>query len=69
MTYAQAGYHDLFSSCFSEGWSPFSQSGLDLEEFIVDVIIPAWLSFCMKEFVDFCFQVSIQNPTFVGGQI
>ena len=41
VTDTQSGYNDLFSSWFSESWSPFSQSGLDLEEFILDVIIPA----------------------------
>ena len=64
MTNMQLGYNDLFS-CYSESWS---QSGLDLEELVVDVI-PALLPFCMKEFVDFGFQVSIQNPKFVEGQI
>ena len=46
--------------------APFSQSGLEMKEFIVDVI-PALLPFCMKEFIDFGFQVSIQNPEIVGG--
>ena len=46
-----------------------SPKGLDLEEFIADIIIPALLPFCIKEFVDFRFQASIQNPEFVGGQI
>ena len=31
MTNAQSGYNDVFSSCFLEGSSPFSQSGLDCE--------------------------------------
>ena len=52
MTNAQSGYTDLFSSGFSENWSPFSQSGLDFEEFIVGVIIPTLLPFCVKEFID-----------------
>ena len=69
MTNAQSGYNGLFSSWFSENWSLFSQRGLDLEEFIVDVIIPALLSFWIKEFVDFGFQVSIRNLEFVGDQI
>ena len=45
-----------------ESWFPFSQSGLDLEEFIVEVIILVLLSFCVKEFIDFRFQISIWNP-------
>ena len=57
MTNMQSGYNDLFSSWFSESWSPFSQSGLDLEEFVVDVIIPVLLLFWMKELIDFGFQV------------
>ena len=63
MTNVQSGYYYLFS----ESWSPFSQSELNLEEFIVDVIIPALLPFCVKEFIDFGFQVSIWNPEFVEG--
>ena len=51
VTNAQSGYNDLLSSWFSESWSPFFKSGLDLEEFIVDVIIPALLPFCEMEFV------------------
>ena len=51
MTNVQAIYSDLFSSWFSKGGSPFSQSGLDLEEFIVYVIIPVLLPFCVKEFI------------------
>ena len=69
MTNAQSGYYDILSSWFSESWSSFSQSGLDLKVFIVDVIIPALLPFCLKEFIDFAFQVSVWNPEFVRGQI
>ena len=29
----QSRYNDLFLNWFSESWSPFSQSGLDLEEY------------------------------------
>ena len=47
----------------------FSQNELDLEEFNVDIIIPALLLFIMKEFINFGFQGSIWNPEFVGGQI
>ena len=36
MTNAQSEYNDFFSSWFSKSWSPFSQGGLDLEEFIMD---------------------------------
>ena len=54
---------------FLEGSFPFSQSGLDLKEFIVGVIIPALLPFYMKEFIDFGLQVNVWNPEFVGGQI
>ena len=68
MTNSQSGYFDLFSSWFSKSWSPFFQSGLGLEEFIVDVIIPALLPFCVKEFIDFGFQVSIWNPEYVGSR-
>ena len=38
MTNSQSGYNDLFSFLFSRYWSPLSQSWLNLEEFIVDVI-------------------------------
>ena len=65
MIKAQSRYSDLFSSQFSKSWSPFSLSGLDLEEFVVDVIIPALLLFCVKKFIDFEFQVSIWNLEFV----
>ena len=59
MTNVQSKYYDLFSSWFSESWSSFYQSGLDIEVFIVGVIIPALLPFCVKECIDFGFQVSI----------
>ena len=62
----QLGYNDLFLSWFSEGWSPFSQSGLYLEEFVVNFLIPVLLPFCKKEFIDLGFQVSIQNRDIVG---
>ena len=39
VTNSQSGYNDLLFSWFSESWSPFSENGLDLEEFVVDVII------------------------------
>ena len=39
MTNAQSGYNDLFSSRCSKSWSPFSQGGLNLEEFFMDVVI------------------------------
>ena len=32
----------------------------------MDIIIQALLPFCVKEFIDFGFQVSIYNPEFVG---
>ena len=35
----------------------------------MDVIFPSLLLFCVKEFIDCGFQVSIWNPEFVGGQI
>ena len=54
---------------FLKAGLPFSLSGLYLEEFIVGVIIPALLPFCVKEFIDFGFQVSIWNPELVEGQI
>ena len=69
MTNVQSRYYDLFSPWYSEILSPFSQSGLDLKEYIVDVIISAMLLFFLKEFIDFGFQVSIWNAEFVGGQI
>ena len=67
MTNVQLGYYNLFSSWFSQSSSPFSLSGLDLDEFIVGVIISVLLPFCEKEFIDFGFQVSIWNPEFVSG--
>ena len=69
MTNTQSGYYNLFFSWFSEGSSLFSQNGLDLKAFIVGVIILVLLPFCVKEFIDFGFQVSIWNPDIVGGQI
>ena len=45
MTNAQSGYNDLFSSRCSKSWSPFSQGGLNLEEFIIDVYVPSLLPF------------------------
>ena len=60
MINAQSGYNDVFFSFF-KSWSPFSQGGLNLEEFIVDVIIPPLLPFCVKEFTDCWLQVSIRN--------
>ena len=42
---------------------------LDLEEFIVDISIPAALPFCINNFVAFEFQVSMCNPEFVWSQI
>ena len=54
-------------SRFPETWSPFSQSGLDIEETIVDVIISALLPFCMKVFIHLGFQVVIWSPEFVWG--
>ena len=63
----QSRYNDLFLSWFSEGWFLFSQNGLYLEEFVVNIVIPALLPFCKKEF-DLGFQVSIQNGDIVGAQ-
>ena len=40
-----------------------------LQEFIVDVVIPASLLFCMKESLNFRFQVSIWNLEFIGRQL
>ena len=56
-TNVHSGYSNLFSSWFSKSQSLFAQSGLDLEEFIVNVIIPELLPFYKKEFVDFGFQI------------
>ena len=47
----------------------FSQCGLDLEEFILDVIIPLLLPFCLTEFIDFGFQVGMWNLEFVGSNL
>ena len=33
----------------------------------MDVIVPSLLPFCLKEFINCWFQVSILNPGFVGG--
>ena len=63
-----SGYYDLFS-WFSDSWSLFTESVLDLEEFILYVIIPALLPFCVKEFVNFEFQVSIWDPEYIGGGV
>ena len=52
VTSAQSEFSDLFLSRFSKGWSQFSTSGFDQEEFIVDVVIPTLLPFCTKESVD-----------------
>ena len=47
----QWGYIDLFLSWFSESSSPFSQSGLYLEEFVFNVVILPLLPFCKKYFI------------------
>ena len=67
ITNTPSGYNDLFSSWSSESWSPFSPSGLDLEDFIVYIILVS-LTFCVKQFIDFGFQVSLWNLEFVVGQ-
>ena len=74
MTNVQLGYNDLQLGyndflIFFQCWSPLSQSWLNLEEFIVDVIAPSLLPFFVKEFINCWFQVSIWNPGFIGGQI
>ena len=69
MTYMQSGYNDLFHSGFSKCWSPFSQSGLDLEELIINAIIPALLPFCNKESIYLWFQVGIWDAGIVRAQI
>ena len=47
MTNVQSGYKDLFSSRCTKSWSPFSQGGLNLEEFIIDVHVASlWPFFC-----------------------
>ena len=61
MTNAQSGYNDLFSSRCSKSWSPFSQGGLNLEEFIIDVHVPSLLLFFVREFTDYRFQIGIWN--------
>ena len=61
MTNAQSGYNDLFSSRCFKSWSPFSQGGLNLEEFIIDVHVPSLLPFFVKEFTDYRFQIGIWN--------
>ena len=48
MTNAQSGYNDLFYSWFSKSWSPFSQGRLNLEAFIVDVIVSLPLHFVWR---------------------
>ena len=68
MTNSLSGYNYLFFSWFSEKYSPFSQGDLNLEEFIVGVIIQSLLPLCLKEFINLGFQVSIWNPEFVEGQ-
>ena len=55
MANTQSEYNDLFASWFSENWSPFSQSELGLEEFVVNVI-PVLLPFCVKKFIYFGFR-------------
>ena len=57
MTNAQSGYNDLFSFRRSKSRSPFSQGGLNLEEFIIDVHVPSLLPFFVKEFTDYRFQI------------
>ena len=61
--------NNLFSSWFSRCWSPLSKGGLNLEEFIVDFIAPLLLLFCVEEFINCWFQVSISDPRFIGCQI
>ena len=61
MTNAQSGYNDLFSSRSSKSWSVFSQGGLNLEEFIMDVHVPSLLLFFVKEFIVYRFQIGIWN--------
>ena len=58
MTKAQSGYN-------SSRWSPFSQGGLNLEEFIIDVHIPSLLPFFVKEFIDYSFPFT---PMWLGIQ-
>ena len=61
MIHAQSGYNDLFSSRCSKSWSPFSQGGLNLEEFIIDVHVPSLWPFFVKEFTDYRFQIGTWN--------
>ena len=49
MANAQSRYGDWFLSRFSESESSFSQS-----RFVLDVVIPALLRFCMEESINFC---------------
>ena len=39
------------------------------KSFFVDVIAPLLLPFCVKEFINCWFQISIWNPGFIGCQI
>ena len=48
MTNVQSGYNDLFSSRGSKSWSPFSQRGLNLVEFIIDVHVPSLMPFLWR---------------------
>ena len=59
MTNVQSWYNGLFSSWFSQRWSLFSRNGQDLLEFIVGVIIPALLPFCVKEILGILFMLSL----------
>ena len=68
MTNAQSGYNDLFS-WFSKTWSPFSQGGPNLKEFIMGIIVPSLLPFCVKEFTDCQFRISIRNEDNFRAQI
>ena len=40
VTNTQSCYCHLFSSRFSESWSPFSKNGLNLEEFVMEAFYP-----------------------------
>ena len=64
----QLRYNDLFLTWLSEGWSLFSQSGLYLEEFVVNIVMPVLLPFCKKEFIDLGSQVSIWNGDSQDGE-
>ena len=48
VTNVQSEYNDLFSSRCSKSWSPFSQDGLNLEKFIMDVRVPSLLPFLSR---------------------